>query len=159
MMFLKYQKNYWNFKLIKLHLSNNLQGMIKFKIIEPKELDGVAKLTVHLSGKLGLSASAAKLIDVLNNKYCMFALDSEDKNKDTIYLITSGTKSEKSFNISKAGDYYYIKGKSLLNDLNVDYSNNTNTIIFDIYPMEIEYENSKVYKLKKRVIIKNKKAL
>ena len=126
--------------------------MLNLKFIEPKESDGIAKLTVHKSGKLGLSKNATSLLDVENKKYCQFARDENKENNSILYMLMNKENDGRSFSISKAGDYYYIKAKSLLNDLDIDYSDVTKTIIFDIYP--IEYDGDRIYKLTKRIIKK-----
>ena len=126
--------------------------MMNLKFIEPKESDGIAKLTVHKSGKLGLSKGATELLDVANNKYCQFARDEDNSNDSVLYMLMNKENNGKSFSISKAGDYFYIKSKGLLNDLDIDYADASKTIIFDILP--IEYEGDKIYKLTKRIIKK-----
>jgi hypothetical protein len=129
---------------------------MQLKFITPKEIDGTPKITVHKSGKLGFSRSAADLLDIENNKFCKFAYDEENERDRVLYFLIEKTNDGESFSISKAGDYYYIKAKSLLNDLGIDFSDPTITIIFDISPTE--YEGQRIYKLIKRIINKNKKA-
>lgn len=128
--------------------------MFVFEFIEPKENGKIAKLTVHKSGKLGLSKGAMDLLDTENNKYCKFANNNTDSNKEDkdLYMFLFKENDGASFSISKAGEYYYIKAKSLLIDLDIEYENTSETIIFDIYPME--YEGETIYKLKKRIIKK-----
>lgn len=128
--------------------------MFVFEFIEPKENEKIAKLTVHKSGKLGLSKGAMDLLDSENNKFCKFAYNNTENTKDDkdLYMFLFKENDGASFNISKAGEYYYIKAKSLLIDLNIDYEDTSKTIIFDIYPLE--YEGNTIYKLKKRIIKK-----
>jgi hypothetical protein len=128
--------------------------MFIFEFIEPKESEKIAKLTVHKSGKLGLSKGAMDLLDAENNKYCKFAYNNTDRDKGDkeLYMFLFKENDGASFGISKAGEYYYIKAKSLLVDLEIDYEDISKTIIFDIYPME--YEGKTIYKLKKRIIKK-----
>lgn len=128
--------------------------MFFFEFIEPKENDRIAKLTVHKSGKLGLSKGAMDLLEVENNKYCKFAHNNNESNKEDkdLYMFLYKQNDGASFSISKAGEYYYIKAKSLLIDLDIDYIDVTKTIIFDVHP--IEYEGETIYKLKKRIIKK-----
>ena len=133
---------------------NKLNNMFVFEFIEPKENEKIAKLTVHKSGKLGLSKGAMDLLDAENNKYCKFAHNNNEDTKEDkdLYMFLFKENDRNSFTISKAGDYYYIKAKSLLIDLNIDYEDISKTVIFDIYPME--YEGRTIYKLKKRIIKK-----
>lgn len=128
--------------------------MFVFEFIEPKENEKIAKLTVHKSGKLGLSKGAMDLLDTENNKYCKFAYNNAYGNKEDkdLYMFLYKENDGASFSISKAGEYYYIKAKSLLIDLDIEYEDTSKTIIYDIYPME--YEGETIYKLKKRIIKK-----
>lgn len=128
--------------------------MFIFEFIEPKENEKIAKLTVHKSGKLGLSKGAMGLLDSENNKFCKFAYNNTENTKDDkdLYMFLFKENDGASFSISKAGEYYYIKAKSLLIDLNIDYEDISKTIIFDIFPLE--YEGNTIYKLKKRIIKK-----
>lgn len=128
--------------------------MFVFEFIEPKENEKIAKLTVHKSGKLGLSKGAMDLLDTENYKYCKFAYNNTESNKEDkdLYMFLFKGNDGTSFSISKAGDYYYIKAKSLLIHLNIEYEDISKTTIFDIYPME--YEGQTIYKLKKRIIKK-----
>lgn len=124
--------------------------MLDLNFITPKEIDGGTKLTVHKSGKLGFSKNAMELLDIENNKFCKFATNNADVNDTSIYMIVSDVNDNLSFKASKAGEYYYIKARSFLNDLEIDYSDESKTIIFDIQP--IDYEGKKIYKLKKRIV-------
>jgi len=148
----KILQNICTIKIKRLPLYKKNKTMLNLKFIEPKETDGAAKLTVHKSGKIGLSKSAAELLNIKNNKYCQFARDEDNVNDSILYMLVNKENDEKSFFISKAGDYYYVKAKSLLNDLDIDYTDKTKTIIFDIH--QIEYEGNKIYKLTKRIINK-----
>ena len=69
-------------------------------------------------------------------------------------MVLNKESDEFSFNISKAGEYYYIKAKNFLSDLKIDYTDDAKTYIFDIYKMD--NEDLIVYKLKKRIIKKQK---
>ncbi|MCL2098545.1 MAG: hypothetical protein FWH23_07310 [Bacteroidales bacterium] len=128
--------------------------MINLKFIDPIEDNGVAKLTVHKSGKLGISKSAMKLLDITVNRYCKFAYDENNNEKSKVlYMVMEKENDGKAYNISKAGEYYYIKAKNLLNELNIDYTDTKTTIIFDIYPTD--YNGTKIYKLNRRIINKS----
>jgi|SRR5690606_29680274 len=124
--------------------------MVEFNFIKPKENKGSVKLTVQKTGKLGFSKNAIDLLDLQNNRYCKFATVV---NEDGLYMLISNEKDDYTFDISKAGDYFYIKAKSFLTDLNVDYENKDITVIYDISNMD---EQNNMYKLKKRVINKRK---
>ena len=124
--------------------------MIEFNFIKPQEDKGSVKLTVHKTGKLGFSKNAIEMLSLQDNRCCKFAR-GEDGEK--LYLLITNKKDEYTFNISKAGDYFYVKAKSFLSDLNIDYQDKETTTIFDISELE---EQKGVYKLSKRVINKRK---
>lgn len=124
--------------------------MLDLSFIKPKEIDGAVKLTVHKTGKLGFSKGAIDLLSIGVNKYCKFATNNADTNDVSVYMIVDPIGDEYSFKISKAGEYYYIKAKSFLNEMNIDFEDETKTIIFDIQQMD--YNGEKIYKLKKRIV-------
>ena len=125
---------------------------MNLKFIKPKESASASKLTVQRTGKLGLSKGAITLLDVESRRYCKFAYE-EESNEITgkiLYMFLCKDSDDESFSISKAGDYYYIKAKSLLTDLEIDFEDTKKTVIFDIYP--VNYQGEEIYKLKKREI-------
>ena len=103
--------------------------------IKPKEINTVAKITIHKSGKMGFSRGASELLKLDVNKYAKFGFNEESDDS--------------TFSISKAGEYYYILAKSLLQEIGIDYTSK-DTTIFDIKRTNEEY----IYKLNKRVIKK-----
>ncbi len=118
---------------------------MQLKIIKPKEPNAIAKITVHKTGKLGFSKGAMKILNLEQNKFSKFGYDEEEN----FFIIMCEDSDDETFNVAKAGDYYYITAKSLLEDLEIDYKSD-DTTIFDI--RKTEKEN--IYKLNKRVIIK-----
>jgi hypothetical protein len=131
--------------------------MFDFDFFKHKDAEPAAKLTIHKNSKAGFSAAADELMGLSDWKWCAFAKDKNENDDRLIYMIKMDSPSEITFNISKAGDYYYIKAKSLLDDLDIDYADESTRTIFDITP--IENNGQTVYRLTKRVIKKrNKKA-
>lgn len=133
--------------------------MFELDFFKPKKSEGVIKLTVHRNGKLGFSKMAMDKLNIGEWKQCKFAKDKNAESNDVIYMVRADEPDDVSFNISKAGDYYYIKANSLLEDLGIDYADPDKTIKFDITP--IDNNGTTIYKLtkkesKKRII--NKKA-
>ena len=122
---------------------------------KPKETTGAYKVTVHKTGKLGFSKSASHLLNLKDNKYCKIGRNLEENESHTLYMVVCESKDDYTYNISKAGNYYYIKANQLLTDLNIDYKNEEITVIFDIEKKVIE--DSEVFKLIKRIIDKRKK--
>lgn len=118
---------------------------MQLKIIKPKEPNAIAKITVHKTGKLGFSKGADEMLELKENKFAKFG---HDENED-FFIVMFKESDEETFNVAKAGDYYYITAKSLLDDLGIDYKSD-NTTIFDIRKTELK----NMYKLVKRIIEK-----
>lgn len=118
---------------------------MQLKILKPKESNAIAKITVHKTGKIGFSKGANELLKIDENKFAKFGYDENEE----FFIVMCKESDEETFNIAKAGDYYYITAKSLLEDLEIDYKSN-NTTIFDIRKTELE----SIYKLNMRVIKK-----
>jgi len=118
---------------------------MKFRLIKPKDPPAIAKITVQRTGKIGFSKGAMDLLDLETNKFAKFAFD----DSDDFYILMFEESDEETFNVAKAGEYNYINAKSLLEDLDIDYTSE-DTTIFDIR----KTEDKNVYKLNKRVIKK-----
>jgi len=112
-----------------------------------------AKLTVQKTGKLGLSKKAAELLEVTKYSYCIFLRNTSNNIEEDIYMETLEENTKYSLPIKKNGDYYHINGKSLLNEIGIDYTDANTTIIFDLIPIKDEGLGQRsVYKLMKRVL-------
>ena len=112
------------------------------------------KATVHsATGKLGFTDATAKHLKLDIGKYVQFATDDNDPT--AFYMINNTDKdSENSFEVKKAGDYFSVNIKTLLDKRECDYTNYT--IIFDMV-QDYAYEGLEVYKLKERKLAKKKK--
>lgn len=128
--------------------------MIEIDFFRPKESDRNAKVTVHKTGKLGFSKSASDLMGLANRRYCKIGKDSNGDGNKVLYMVIQANKDEYSYKVSKAGDYFYLKAKQLLIDLDIDYKDNDSTVIYDI--THIKVDDKEYYKLTKRVIEKRK---
>lgn len=122
--------------------------MVELDFFQSKEDAGGVKLTVQKTGRLGFSKGAARYLNLSTDKYCKFGRRKEDPNDEDFYMVLTNQPDEYAFKISKAGPYFYIKGKQLLTDMGIDYEDDSETIMFDI--QEVEGEDN-VYRLKKRV--------
>ncbi len=120
--------------------------MIKFKYLTPKDNVGVVKATVHKTGKMGFSTGAIKILGLDKNKYFKLAVNEEDEKDNNLYLIAAKEADKDTFVTNKAGAYNYIKVKQVLDELGIDYKNET--IIFDI--REVKESDIKCYKLSRR---------
>ena len=118
---------------------------MKIRILKPKETHAPAKITVHKTGKLGFSKGAMELLNLNKYKFAKFGFDENDQ----LVILMFSQADDETFNIAKAGAYYYINAKSLLQDLDIDYTSE-DTTIFDIRRMDEENH----YRLVKRVIKK-----
>ncbi len=131
--------------------------MLEFEYFKCKETERNAKLTVHKNGKAGFSEAANKLMNLDEWEWCAFARDKNETGGKYIYIVKMTEQNDYTFSLNKSGNYYYIKALSLLNDLGIDYSDESKRVIFDI--TAIDNNGQTVYKLTKREIKKrNKKA-
>lgn len=129
--------------------------MIDLEFFTQKGVDGAAKITAHKSGKMGLSTVAAKMMNISEWKYCKFAKDRNSESDNVIYMLKALEKDDTSFAVSKAGDYFYVKAKSLLDDIKIDYTDEKTSFIFDV--SVVDNGGDKIYKLTKRIVKRRKK--
>ena len=120
--------------------------MINFDFKSPQDSIGVVKATVQKSGKLGFSSGAAKRLDLENHRYFQVAMNANDPEDKCLYLIPSQEGVQNVFKASKAGAYYYLRIKHILDDAGIDYRDKR--IIYDIVKMD--QEGSTFYKLTRR---------
>ncbi len=118
---------------------------MELNFIKPKESNSIAKITVQKSGRLGFSKGAMEMLDIENNLYCKFGFNDVEE----LFIVMFSSGDSETFNIAKAGDYYYLQAKTLLADLGIDYKSK-DTVIFDIQ----KSEKNNVFKMMKRVISK-----
>ena len=130
--------------------SVNFDIMIDFDDFSPSDDIGIVKATVHQNGKIGFSDGARKLLELENNRYYRVSKNASDAADTNLYLIPTVETDEKAFKVSKAGDYFYLRVKHILDKLGIDYKENR--VTFDI--KEQIAENSKYYKLKMRPLKK-----
>ncbi len=120
------------------------------EFFETEDGMGPAKATVHKSGKLGFSRAANKLIDFEKNKYFKIGREKAEGETatDILYLIPveEKDKDEFTFSIIKAGGYYSLKTKRLLNHMKIDYRDES--VIFEID--EVVEKEKKYFKLTRR---------
>jgi len=118
---------------------------MELKFFNPSESTSIAKVTVHRSGKMGFSKGASDLLKIDELKYCKFGLNDEQQ----LFIVMFGDDVEGTFNIAKAGEYYYVTARGLLSDLGIDYKAK-DTVIFDL--LKTDEEN--IFRMDKRVIKK-----
>ncbi len=119
---------------------------MKLKFFNPNNLDKNLKATAHKTGKLGFTVDAAKKLQLSVEKCAGIAINGEDETDKSLYVVIYPDKQEGSFNISKAGKYYYINTKTLFDSLRVDYVKDY--VVYDI--SEEMIDSQKVFKFKRR---------
>ena len=123
---------------------------MKLTFIKAEETERNAKATVHSTGKLGFSRDAIDYLQINEGSAIQFAQNTEDSNDTNLYAkIFNGTQ-EGAFKINKAGDYFYVNTKNMLDTLDIDYKNTK--IIYDL--VKGEYEGEPIVKMLRREIKK-----
>ena len=128
---------------------------MKLKFIKAEETERNAKATVHTSGKLGFSKDAIEYLGINEGNTIQFAQNTEDENDRNLYAKIYDSIQEGAFRINKAGEYFYVNTKNMLDTLGVDYKNTK--IIYDL--VKGEYEGEQIVKMLRREIKKKKKEL
>jgi hypothetical protein len=115
---------------------------------EPDE--GPVKATVHKSGKLGFTRAANKVLGFENCKFFRIGRKREPDGNEFLVMVPAKEGDDLAFQISKAGEYYYVRLRRLLKQMGVDYENEKEATTFDIFE---EYEEDTKY----FVLVKRKK--
>lgn len=124
--------------------------MIDFDDFSPNDDVGVVKATVHQNGKVGFSDGARKLMDLETNRHYKVSRNASNPDDTNLYLVPTTEDDPKAFKISKAGQYFYLRIKHILEKLKIDYK--SNRVIFDI--REETSNQTKYYKLEMRPLKK-----
>lgn len=114
---------------------------------KPKVSQGVAKVTVHLDGRLGFSKAAASKIGLEVGKYIKIGVNSDDENDTSLYMKVVSVNDDETFKVRRAGKYYYIQTRDMFYELNIDFRKKK--VIYDI--SDFEFEGIKMYKLNRRM--------
>ena len=126
---------------------------MKFEDFSPIDDIGVAKATAHQNGKIGFSTGANKLLDFEKNRSFKVSKNADDPEDPNLYLVPTTEEDEKAFKVNKAGNYYYLRLKHILDKLDINYRENR--VIFDIRAEK--KDNVQYFKLMMRPIKKRKK--
>lgn len=119
---------------------------MKIRFLSPQNLERNIKATIHKSGKMGFTIEAANKLGLSTDKSVSIGINEDDENDKNFYVVVNNSKTRDAFSVLKAGDYYYLNTKPLLDSLKIDYLNNN--ISFDIEEQEIE--NQDIYIFKRR---------
>lgn len=128
--------------------------MATIKFFDASKFDRNIKCTIHKSGKIGFSNAAIKKMNMEKMYGAKIGMNEEDEEDQNLYLACIKEEDKSAFKFIKAGDYYYINAKPLLDDIKIDYRNTKVTLIYDI--IEIDLEGEKMYKLIKREVKRRK---
>lgn len=127
---------------------------LKLKKLNIPSETGNYKASTHATGKIGFTKIAAERMKLNENKYLEFAINEVDSNDKNLYVFVRNDTKEGLLKVNRAGAYYHVNAKRLLEQFQLDYR--TKRIIFDI--SEIKYENETVYKFSRRVKEREKKS-
>src|SRR5260221_6589348 len=103
---------------------------MKFEELSPIDDIGVAKATAHQNGKIGFSMGANKLMDLDNQRHYKVSKNGDDPNDQNLYMVAAPEDDPKAFKVSKAGKYYYLRLRHVLDKFKLNYKDYS--IIFDI---------------------------
>lgn len=123
---------------------------MKLKFFNPNSLEKNLKATVHKTGKLGFTVDAAKKMQLSVEKSAGIGVNEDDQTDKNLYVVIYPNKQEGAFNISKAGQYYYINTKALFDSLKIDYVKGY--VVYDI--SEELIDDQQIFKFKRREILK-----
>lgn len=122
---------------------------MKLKIYNAKQAQKNPKATLQSTGRLGFSEKANEVLKLEAGKYLVMATNDEDDTDTSLYAWLEDDDNGGGFRINKAGEYYNVNTKPLFDELNINYQDKINLIIYDI--KEIEIDSKKIYKFVKRI--------
>jgi hypothetical protein len=128
--------------------------MVKINFFDASTFDRNIKCTIHKSGKIGFSNAAIKRLSIDKMYGVKIGTNEENREDENLYLVCIKDEDKSAFKFIKAGDYYYINAKPLLDEIKIDYRNTKVTLIYDIIDVDIDGE--KMYKLIKREVKRRK---
>lgn len=119
-----------------------------YRVISAKNFQTKLKATVHKSGKLGFTNSAAQELGFFDkaDPHVKFAIDED--NPSVLFLINMKEGDADSFRVNKAGKYYYVNTRLMFDSLQIDYV--TETVMFDM--IKVNDEEDGVYRMNKRTV-------
>lgn len=128
--------------------------MVKINFFDASTFDRNIKCTIHKSGKIGFSNAAIKRLNIDKMYGVKIGTNEENREDENLYLVCIEDEDKSAFKFIKAGAYYYINAKPLLDEIKIDYRNTKVTLIYDIIDVDIDGE--KMYKLIKREVKRRK---
>ncbi|WP_428327597.1 hypothetical protein [Mucilaginibacter sp.] len=121
---------------------------MKIKFFNVQQLDRNLKATVHQTGKTGFTIEASDKMALTTEKSISIGMNEDDETDTNLYAVVNPDKRSDSFNVLKAGLYYYINTKPLFKTLKVDYEKGN--IVYEITKDEIDGTEVFVFKQKEK---------
>jgi hypothetical protein len=116
---------------------------LKLKFFNSNELEKPFKLSVHKSGKLGFTLEAAKAMELTKNKSISIGMNEDDLTDQRLYMIVNEKEEPGAFKVAKAGVYYYLPIKLLLDNLKIPY--HSENVVFNME--KVNFEGQLFYRL------------
>ena len=119
---------------------------MKLKFLNPNNIERNIKATVHRSGKMGFTLEAARKMGLTTEKSLSIAINDDDKEDRSLYVVVNESRDMDAYPILKAGQYLYANLTPLFDSLGVDYKKYA--IFYDI--SEERFENALIFRFKRR---------
>jgi hypothetical protein len=116
---------------------------MKIKFFKSNELEKPHRLAVHKSGKLGFTIEAAKALKLSQETSISIGMNEEDSTDQNLYMAVHSEVVEGAFKVAKAGEYYYLPIKLLLDNLKIPYAKES--VVFNM--TKVETSNDDLYRL------------
>ena len=95
---------------------------MKIRNFTKKDLNKPLRLTIQKTGRLGFTSEAAQIMNLDVVKSADIGQNDENQEDKSLYLSFQNDKETGLFPIRKAGSYYFIDIKDLLDTLEIKYS-------------------------------------
>ena len=116
-----------------------------FKFFDAEEYTSNLKCTIQKTGKIGFSEFTQKMLGIKEGMSIRIGVDGTKDNYKSLLIKLLDTIEKNAFKVNKAGNYYYINPKPLLDELDIKYKEKSL-----MYDMVIADEKERIYKLVKR---------
>src|SRR5438552_15135961 len=93
----------------------------EFVFFDAREYTSNLRCTIQRSGKIGFSDFTQKKLKIDEKKSIRIGIEGSKDNYEHLLLQVLDTAELNAFKINKAGNYYYINPKALLDELGLKY--------------------------------------
>lgn len=105
-----------------------------------------AKLTIQRSGRGGLSFEAGRLMGITDGAQLLIAVNGDD------WFVKVVRNDVRAFKLRGAANYFSADLREFLRSINVDYTDRSNTTIYDIEQFGVDdADGNTIWKFSKRV--------